>query len=329
MHVGLHRPGRRHRQADQPRRLRGSQRGHRPRRVFCIVEAAAHLGLDLTKADGRRPGLRQRRLDRRPAHRATRARPSSRSPTRPAASTTRPASTSTGSSPGRRSTAPSRASPARPTSATPSCSRSTATSSSRPPSRTRSPPATPATDQGEARRRGRQRPDDAGGRRDPRRERRVPDPGHPVQRRRRDRQLLRVGPGPQPRPLDRGRGQRQAQGDHGQGLRRDPRMAEQRRRATCGPRPTCWPSTGSPTPPRCAASTRKPVVTSVDGTHRQGPRSPPRLGAAGVSAVGSGRRCYHRGHARPRRKVPVQGGDPPPRQRASPSRASSTTSRTC
>ena len=40
----------------------------------------------------------------------------------------------------------------------------------------------------------------------------LPHPGHPVQRGRRDRQLLRVGAGPQPRPLDRDRGQREAQG---------------------------------------------------------------------------------------------------------------------
>ena len=48
-------------------------------------------------------------------------------------------------------------------------------------------------------------------------------PGHPVQRRRRHRQLLRVGPGPQPRPLDRVGRQREAPGHHGQGVRRDPR----------------------------------------------------------------------------------------------------------
>ena len=46
----------------------------------------------------------------------------------------------------------------------------------------------------------------------------VPDPRHPVQRRRRHGQLLRMGPGPQPRPLERDRRQRQAQGDHGQGF---------------------------------------------------------------------------------------------------------------
>ena len=33
--------------------------------VFCIVEAARHLGLELTEDTGRDPGLRQRRLHRR------------------------------------------------------------------------------------------------------------------------------------------------------------------------------------------------------------------------------------------------------------------------
>ena len=37
--------------------------------VYTIVEAARHLGLDLTTAQGRRPGLRQRRLDRGSPHR--------------------------------------------------------------------------------------------------------------------------------------------------------------------------------------------------------------------------------------------------------------------
>ena len=39
----------------------------------------------------------------------------------------------------------------------------------------------------------------------------------------RHRQLLRVGPGPQPRPLERAGRQREAQGDHGQGLPGGPR----------------------------------------------------------------------------------------------------------
>ena len=60
--------------------------------VFCIVEAAAHRGLDLRQRHGRGPGLRQRRLDRRPAHPRRGRDRSSPSATRPAASTTRPGS---------------------------------------------------------------------------------------------------------------------------------------------------------------------------------------------------------------------------------------------
>ena len=96
--------------------------------VYTIIEAARHLGIDLEKTTRRRPGLRQRRLDRRSADRASSARRSSRSPTRPAASTTPTGSTSRASSTGRTSTAPSRASRAPRTSPTRSSSRSTATS---------------------------------------------------------------------------------------------------------------------------------------------------------------------------------------------------------
>ena len=67
--------------------------------------------------------------------------------------------------------------------------------------------------------RGRQRPHDARGGRHPLPPRHLPDPGHPVQRRRRHRLLLRVGPGPEPRPLERGGRQRQAARDHDQGFR--------------------------------------------------------------------------------------------------------------
>ena len=141
----LHGPGRRDRQADQPRRLRGPQRGDRPRHGLLHRRGGPPPRHRARQGQGRDPGLRQRRLHRRAARSPTRARPSSPSPTRPAASTTRTASTSPRSSPGSRSTAPSRASPARRTSPTPRSSRSSATSSSRPPSRTRSPSATPAT----------------------------------------------------------------------------------------------------------------------------------------------------------------------------------------
>ena len=173
--------------------------------VFCIVEAAA------APRHGARQGARSRsRASATPARSppsssARRARRSSPSPTRPAASTTRTASTSTGSSAGRRSTARSRASRARRTSPTPRSSSSTATSSSRPRSRTRSRRATPATSRpGSSPRpptaRPRPRPTRSSAKRGD-----LHDPGHPVQRRRRHGQLLRVGPGPEPRPLDRGR----------------------------------------------------------------------------------------------------------------------------
>ncbi len=65
---GLHGPGRRDRQADQPRRVGGSQRGHGPRlRVHRRRRRAAprHGPQD---GHRRRPGLRERRLDRGPAH---------------------------------------------------------------------------------------------------------------------------------------------------------------------------------------------------------------------------------------------------------------------
>ena len=69
MHNGLHGPRRRHRQADRARRLRGPQRGHRPRRRLLHRRGRrATSGLTSRTATRRRPGLRQRRLDRRQAH---------------------------------------------------------------------------------------------------------------------------------------------------------------------------------------------------------------------------------------------------------------------
>ncbi len=65
MHAGLHGPGRRHRQADQPRRLRGPQRGDGPRlRLHASSRRPATSGMDLQDRTRRGPGLRQRRLDR-------------------------------------------------------------------------------------------------------------------------------------------------------------------------------------------------------------------------------------------------------------------------
>ena len=73
-------------------------------------------------------------------------------------------------------------------------------------------------------------------------ERRVHDPGHPVQRRRRHGQLLRVGPGPQPRPLERDRRQREAHRRSWSRRSARPSPSPCASRATCGPPPTCWPS---------------------------------------------------------------------------------------
>src|SRR4029077_11339208 len=61
------------------------------------------------------------------------------------------------------------------------------------------------------------------------------------------------------------------------------------------------------TPPRSEVWTEDPDATR-NGVRRRG-------------EVGSdGARCYHRGHARPRREVSVQGGDPPPVERRGGSR---------
>ena len=136
----VHGPGRRHRQADQPGRIRGPQRGHGPRLRLHHRRGGPpprHRPHDL---DGRRPGLRQRRQHRGDAD-GRRGRLRRRRLRLPgAASATWPASTSTrvltwkkehgtvDGLPGRRGRSP-----------TPRSSRPSATSSSRPPSRTRSP----------------------------------------------------------------------------------------------------------------------------------------------------------------------------------------------
>ena len=260
MHVGLHGPGRRDRQADQPRRVRGPQRGHGPR---LRLHASSRPPSTSAWTSGRRAS--RSRASATPAR-------SRRSSSRDEGATVVAVSDSTGGIhnpngldidrviawkkehgtvlgfPG-----------ADGHHATPRSSRSTATSSSRPRSRTRSPAATPATSRRSIVAEAANGPTTPEADDDPVRQRRVPHPRHPVQRRRRDRQLLRVGPGPQPRPLERGGRQRQAQGDHGQGVPRGDRPGAHRE-STSGSAPTCWPSSASPTPPRCAASTRRSAL---------------------------------------------------------------------
>ena len=57
-----HRDGDRDGQARGARRLARPARGHRPRRDDLHARSRAHMEMDLRGSDGRRPGLRQRRL---------------------------------------------------------------------------------------------------------------------------------------------------------------------------------------------------------------------------------------------------------------------------
>ena len=65
---GLHGPGRRHGQADQPRRVGGAQRGHGPRLRLHGRRCGQAPRHGSPGDHDRGPGLRQRRLDRRAAH---------------------------------------------------------------------------------------------------------------------------------------------------------------------------------------------------------------------------------------------------------------------
>ena len=94
----------------------------------------------------------------------------------------------------------------------------------------------------------RQRADHAGGRRDPRRARDRGDPGHPRQRRRRDGQLLRVGPGPAEAGLAGGRGGRPAADA----------AATTPSRASARPRSGSTPTGGQPPRPSRSSAWRTP-----------------------------------------------------------------------
>ena len=97
--------------------------------------------------------------------------------------------------------------------------------------------------QGQADRRGRQRSDDARGAQASARARRVHRPGHPRQRRRRHRVVLRVGAGPPRLFLGGARGERPPRGEDG--ARRSTPCSRPRRSttSTCASPPTSWRST--------------------------------------------------------------------------------------
>ena len=174
--------------------------------------ALAHLGMDVKGATvavqgfGNVGSIGAQLLQRKGAR-------SSPSATAPAASTTRPASTWTTRSRGSRRTRRSRAIPRATRSRTRNCSRSSATCCFRRRSRTSSPRRTREGPR-EDHLRGRERSDHARRGHDPRREGRVRDSGHPRERGRRDRLVLRVGAGSRRIFLDREGRERAPHRDH-------------------------------------------------------------------------------------------------------------------
>ena len=85
---------------------------------------------------------------------------------------------------------------------------------------------------------------------------------HPGQRRRRDGQLLRMGPEQERLLLDVGRGPAAAAEDHDRGVRRRLQADGTEGHRTCEPPPTRWPCPGSARPSnrkaRCATSPISP-----------------------------------------------------------------------
>ena len=211
---GLRRPGDRHRQADLARRLALPPRGDGRRRRDGDRARVPPARLGARRSALRRPGLRQRRRDRRAGARRTgregdrRLRRLGRDPRRGRARHPQH----------ERARARARLA-GRLADRTPDLERGAARA------RVRHPRARRARGPGACRqrpaaalpadRRGCERPDVAGGRRDPRRARNPRAARHPHERRRRHRLLLRMGAGPRPPLLgprrDQGEARREAE----------------------------------------------------------------------------------------------------------------------
>ena len=256
---GLLRPGRRHGQADQPRRQRGPRRGDGPRLRLRHPRGGARTPASRSRAGpSRSRDSATRAASRRTSSTTSRARRSSPPPTPRAASATRTGSTRTRSRRTRRRPARSSASPARRRSPTRRSSRRKVGHPG--PRRAREP------DHREERRQG--PGEDRRAR--PRTARPLPEadtilfqkkitvlPGHPRERGRRHRELLRVGAGHPRVLLDPRRGQPAPRAGHGALLRRRSTRSRRSSKSTTGRRRTSSPSSASSTRSASAASTRR------------------------------------------------------------------------